>query len=203
MHIKQEGETMNNINYGRAVKSCLAIPALLLGLHTAAVAGEGVGDNTFSIGPRATYSTPKDADEGQWSPGAQARLHLSPALGLEASIDYRKNDYGTLTTVKTYPVQASLLGYLLPGSGVSPFLLGGVGWYYTRVDGPFGYSDTTSRFGLHAGAGLEVKLSRSISIDGAYRYIWLEDLASKDEDALHKNYQDSGSMVTLALNFLF
>ena len=194
---------MKTTNSSGKIRECIALSVLLLGLQTAAFAGDGVGDNAFSIGPRATYSTPKDADKGLWDPGVQARLHLSPALGLEASIDYRKNDFGPLTTIKTYPVQASLLAYLIPGGAVSPFLLGGVGWYYTQVDGPFGYSNTSSRFGLHAGAGLEVMLNKSISLDGTYRYVWLEDVASKDLNALHKTYQDSGSVITIALNLLF
>jgi len=191
-------------NYrNKTIKGLIAIPVLLLGLQTAGVAGEGLGEKTFSIGPRATYSTPKDADEGQWAPGAQARLQLSSVFGLEASIDYLKNDFGPLTTVKTYPVQASLLAYIMPKSAVSPFLLGGVGWYYTQVDGPGSFSETTSRFGLHAGAGLEVMLNKSLSLDGTYRYVWLESLGSKDENALDKTYEDSGSMITLALNLLF
>lgn len=182
---------------------CIAMSVLLLGLQTAAFAGEGVGEKVLSLGARASYYTPRDADKGQWSPGAQARLHLSSAVGLEASIDYLKNDFGPLTTIKTYPVQASLLGYIIPGSVVSPFLLGGVGWYYTQVDGPAGYSNTTSRFGLHAGAGLEIMLNKSLSLDGTYRYVWRESLASKDANALDKSYEASGSMVTLALNLLF
>ncbi|HAF94889.1 MAG: hypothetical protein A2X34_09485 [Elusimicrobia bacterium GWC2_51_8] len=194
---------MKSNNSNKRVKECIAISVLLLGLQAVVFAGEGVGDNVFSIGPRATYSTPKDADEGQWSPGAQARLHLSPALGLEASIDYRKNDFGPLTTIKTYPVQASLLAYIIPGGVASPFLLGGVGWYYTQVNGPASFSNTTSRFGLHAGAGLEVMLNKSLSLDGTYRYVWLESIDSKDVNALDKTYKDSGSMITIALNLLF
>jgi opacity protein-like surface antigen len=194
---------MKRNNSGKRVKECAAIAVLLLGLQTAVNAGDGVGEKTFSIGPRAVYSTPKDADKGQWAPGAQARLHLSSVFGVEASIDYLKNDFGPLTTVKTYPVQASLLAYIIPGGVVSPFLLGGVGWYYTQVDGPASFSDTTSRFGLHAGAGLEVMLNKSLSLDGTYRYVWLENIASRDENALDKNYEDSGSLITVALNLLF
>jgi hypothetical protein len=194
---------MKRNNSNKRIKGFMAISVLWLGLPAAGVAGEGIGEAVFSFGPRATYSTPKDADEGQWAPGAQARLHLSPVFGLEASIDYLKNDFGPLTTVKTYPVQASLLAYIMPSGAVSPFLLGGVGWYYTQVDGPASFSDTTSRFGLHAGAGLEVMLNKSLSLDGTYRYVWLESLGSKDENALDKTYEDSGSMITLALNLLF
>ena len=162
-----------------------------------------IGDKVLSIGPRATYSTPKDADEGQWSGGAQVRFHLSPGLGLEGSVDYRSNKFGNLTTIKTYPVLASLLAYIMPGASWSPFLLGGGGWYYTEVDGPDNFSHTDYRFGLHAGAGIEVMLNESLSVDGSYRYIWIESVKSKDAKALDKTFEDSGSMVTMALNFLF
>lgn len=166
-------------------------------------ADSGIGDNMFSIGPRMTLSTPKDADSGQWSAGAQARLHLSPSMGLEGSIDYRSNIFFNLTTVKTYPVQLSLLAYLMPSAVMSPYLLGGVGFYYTQVAGPFNFSNTNYRFGLHAGAGLELMLNEALSLDGSYRYVFLENVASKDVNALDKTYQDSGSMITIALNFLF
>jgi len=176
----------------------LSLPAMLF------AGGTGVGEKGLSIGPRMTYSTPKDADSGQWSVGAQARLHLSPGLGLEGSIDSRSNNYLNVTTIKTYPVQASLLAYLMPGALFSPYLIGGAGWYYTQVDGPFGYSNTNSRFGTHLGAGVELMVNEFISIDGSYRYIWLESVASTGtSNVLDKSYQDSGSMVTIALNFLF
>jgi len=189
---------------GQKFKSCIVLAALLFSLPMALFAESlGVGTKVLSIGPRAIYSTPKDADSGDWSAGVQARLHLSPGLGLEGSIDYRSNKFLDVTTVKTYPVQLSLLAYLLPGSFLSPYLLGGAGWYYTQVDGPSGFSDTSSRFGLHAGAGLEIMINEYMSIDGSYRYVWLESVTSKDANALDKTYQDSGSMITIALNLLF
>ena len=179
------------------------------GLAGGRVCGNGDSGETptpekkFSVGPRATYYSPQDADEGQWSPGVQARLHLSPDLGLEASIDYLKNDFGGLTTIKTFPMQASLLAYITPGEIVKPFLLGGAGWYFTMVDGPFGYDNSFSRFGLHAGAGLEVILNKSLYLSGSYRYVWMKDVASRDASALSRTYHDSGSMITMALNFTF
>ncbi|MGA2091671.1 MAG: porin family protein [Endomicrobiales bacterium] len=163
----------------------------------------GIGSKFLSIGPRATYSMPIDADSGQWYGGAQVRLHVTPALGLEGSVDYRSNTFGNVITLKTYPVQATLLAYLMPGANWSPFLLGGCGWYYTEVDGPHGFSSTDNRTGLHAGAGVEFMLNESLSLDATYRYIWLENLSSKDLNVLDKTYSDSGAMITVGLNFLF
>ncbi len=163
----------------------------------------GVGDQGFSFGPRGSYFKPKDADSGSYSAGVQARAHLTPVLGLEGSIDYRKDKYANDVSVKTYPVQASLLAYLAPHSPISPYLLGGTGWYFTRVSGPSVETQTDNRFGLHAGGGLEAMLNESLSLDGSYRYIWLEDLQSKSTSAIDKTYSDQGYMLTVALNFLF
>lgn len=192
---------MKKINRKKWFKECVAASVLLLAFPLAVFAG--IGEKIFSFGPRAAYSTPKDADSGQWFGGAQARLHVSPGMALEASIDYRRNDFGRLTTIKSYPVQASILAYLMPGADWSPFLIGGGGWYYTQVDGPAGYSKTDYRFGLHAGAGLELLLNESVSLDASYRYVWLESVKSKDETATDKTFQDSGSTFTVGLNFLF
>lgn len=194
---------MKSTNYGKSLKKYFAISALLFVLQPQLSAETSVGEKAFSIGPRAIRTSPRDADEGTWSAGGQVRLHLTPALGLEGSIDYVKNDYGPLTTIKTYPVQASLLAYLMPNSTVCPFLLGGVGWYYTQVNGAAGYDGTDSRFGLHAGFGGELMINKSLSLDATYRYIWLETVASKDAGAIDKDYDDSGSMFTIGLNFLF
>ncbi|PIS46780.1 MAG: hypothetical protein COT17_06840 [Elusimicrobia bacterium CG08_land_8_20_14_0_20_51_18] len=122
---------MKGGGYKKTVKECMAAAALFLVLQPFILAETGVGEKEFSIGPRAIRTSPRDADEGSWSAGGQVRLYLSPALGLEGSIDYIRHDYGPLTQIKTYPVQASLLAYLMPDSAVCPFLLGGAGWYYT------------------------------------------------------------------------
>ena len=182
--------------------NCIVAAALFLTLPMMVFA-ENSDTKTFSIGPRASYYSPKDSDNGQWYGGAQARLYLSPSMGLEGSMDYRSNDFERFTTIKTIPIQASLLAYLMPDADLNPFLIAGAGWYYTQVNGPFGYSDTYFRFGLHAGLGVDIKVNQSLSLDGTYRYIWLESVTSRDLNALNKNYNDSGSMITIALNFLF
>ena len=169
----------------------------------ASAEGSGVGDSGFSFGPRASYFKAKDAVKGTWYAGAQARLHTSSALGFEGSIDYRKNKYAGDVSIIAYPVQASLLIYLIPHSPVSPYLLGGAGWYFTQVDSPGVAKKTDNRFGPHAGGGLEAKLAPFLSVDGSYRYIWLSDVKSSDKNAITQKYRDSGSMITVAANFLF
>jgi opacity protein-like surface antigen len=188
-------------------KSGWLAAAMLLGLtltSTGRADENNLGDKFFSIGPRASFFKFKNADEGKWYGGAQARFKLLPALAAEGSIDYYRQTYANDTEVKSYPVQASLLAYLTPNYPVSPFILGGAGWYFTRIENDtVNFEDTQNRFGLHAGGGLEAKLNEWMSLDGSYRYIWLEDLKTHDSNALEKKYEDSGYMVTAALNFHF
>lgn len=171
----------------------------------AAAADDGVVGSRggLSIGGRGAYYKPQDVG-GKWSGGAQVRLGLGPALALEASADVRQDRVGT-SVVDTIPVQFSALAYLLPGKMVSPYLLGGVGWYYTHISDESPFGDTTDhRFGPHAGAGLQFWLNRYWSLDGSYRYVWLS--AYRTRDAAHplgRDIRDRGWMATGALNFHF
>jgi opacity protein-like surface antigen len=154
-----------------------------------------------SLGGRAEYFRAKEATAGSWSPGLQLRLPFSPMFALEGSIDYRKETIGT-SVVDVYPVQASLLVFLMPSSRLTPYVLGGAGWYYTQVEAP--YKRTQYRYGPHAGAGLKLSLNHSWSVDGSYRYLWTTDINSAD--AAHpggRNYSDNGYMLTGALNYHF
>jgi opacity protein-like surface antigen len=198
---EEEDHMKRNPTFNKMMLGLLA--ALTLAGAVPARAETAVGDRGFSIGPRATFVKPKDAEEGSWYGGAQMRFGLGRALGLEGSIDYRKNEYANDVDVIVYPVQASLLAYLAPDAPVSPFLLGGAGWYYTRVEGPNNFDDTDYRFGPHAGAGLEIALGPTVSLDGTYRYVWLKKVEARDENELTAEYNDSGYMVTIGLNFRF
>lgn len=155
----------------------------------------------FSIGGRAAYYDPNDT-QARWFGGAQVRVNPFKYLSFEGSADYRERETAG-TTIHTYPVQVSALIYPLGHSRLAPFLLGGGGWYYTTVKGPGNFDDTQNRFGLHAGGGLQFFFTNHISIDSTYRYIWLEDVQSRDQNIQDKNFNDNGHMITAGLNFHF
>jgi opacity protein-like surface antigen len=169
------------------------------------VAAEGLFDDVniglFSIGGRATYFDPKEGDDN-WFGGGQVRIHPFHFLAVEGSVDYRRTEISS-TTVRTFPVQGSLLLYPFGTKRLSPFLLGGAGWYFTNVEGPGDFDQTQHRFGAHAGGGLQLFLTEFISLDGAYRHIWLEKIESKDAGLRDKQFQDNGHMVTFGLNLHF
>jgi opacity protein-like surface antigen len=152
-----------------------------------------------TFGGRASYFRPKGADSGSLYGGAQLRLHITSVIAVEGSADYRQNKFNG-TVVDVYPVQASLMIYLAPNWVVSPYILGGAGWYHTHIrDGA-----TSERYGPHAGAGLEIALARHWTIDGSYRYLWTQSLtAPTTTSPLGKNFSDNGFMLTGALNYRF
>ena len=156
----------------------------------------------LSAGGRGAYYRPKDADRGNFAEGAQVRFHFNPDWALEGSVDLRQNRFGE-AKVDVVPLQVSLMVYLMPpGYRAVPYVLAGGGWYYTHVYAPVDSSEF--RFGPHLGAGLDVFLDRSWSVDGSYRYLWSEDIHSQDaEHPLGRNFRDKGFMLTLALNYYF
>ncbi len=198
------------------MKRVLNLPILILTMVTGLsgtlleggtkqAAAEGLFDDVniglLSLGGRATYFDPKDGDSN-WFGGGQLRLHPFKFLAVEGSVDYRKTDINS-TTVRTFPVQGSVLLYPFGTKRLSPFILGGAGWYFTNVEGPGDFDKTQHRFGAHAGVGLQLFLSEHLSLDGTYRHIWLEKIESRDASLRDKQFQDNGHMVTFGLNLHF
>jgi opacity protein-like surface antigen len=109
--------------------------------------------------------------------GGQVRGWLSRRTGVELSLDRRTQQNQALTErVRDYPLQASLL--LAPvRSTVSPYVLGGVGWYTHTLERIAGKetieSTTTRRFGSHAGFGAEMRLGRHAALHADYRYTFI------------------------------
>ena len=183
----------------------IALGGILYEGGTNLAAAEGLFDDVnlglVSIGGRATYFDPKEGD-ANWFGGGQLRLHPFKFLAVEGSVDYRKTDINS-TTVRTFPVQGSALIYPFGTKRLSPFILGGAGWYFTNVEGPGDFDKTQHRFGAHVGGGLQLFLSEHLSLDSTYRHIWLEKIESNDAALHDKQFRDNGHMVTFGLNLHF
>jgi hypothetical protein len=163
-----------------------------------------------SLGGHASY-TKSDGADGTWAGGVQLRLRLPGPLGVEGLVDYRRTTYGALGAdvlrVEQYPVQASVLLFLLPGP-VQPYVLGGAGWYYTRstflgTQAALG-STTQHTYGGHAGAGLELGAGRNASFYADVRYVFLHvDSVSTIRDRLETNSKPDFWHATAGVNFKF
>jgi len=152
------------------------------------------------VGPQAGFQQARNADDGKWLIGAALRLKFLSALGGEAAINYRQEEFGHgAVKVISWPVMATGLFYPLP------FLYGalGAGWYYTTFDYnqnkyPLIKDETKQKFGWHFGAGGEIPMG-SVKLTADVRYVFLNyDFQQVPElSGLHSDF----FMVTFGLLF--
>jgi hypothetical protein len=161
----------------------------------------------FGVGPRVAWVTRDvDADSDTLRfVGGQARL-LSGRFGVEVSVDRHSESFEFLNEkVTETPIQASLL--LRLGAGrVSPFLLGGPGWYRRTVEALDGSESVkTTEFGWHGGIGLQILPSRRFGIHGDYRYTFLDFNDDNDDEGFVGELLPGhrGSMWTLGATIYF
>jgi hypothetical protein len=185
-----------------------------LALFAAVFASPSVaGAQGFGIGGRMAWITAdSDADiDSVRFIGGQIRM-LGPRWGIEVSLDHNSEEFELLNQkVSETPIQTSLLMRLASGS-VSPFLLGGAGWYKRTVE-PINGSDVaeekSTEFGWHAGGGLEVFAGRHVGIHGDYRYTFLDFSDDDDEEDDDEGFVRGllpghrGSMWTIGVTFYF
>jgi opacity protein-like surface antigen len=157
----------------------------------------------FSIGPAGGYLRVRGADRGTWFGGAQARLRLAKILAAEAAITFHHSRYENGdVTVTQYPLQLTAMLYIIPEGPIQPYILGGVGWYYTRIDYKGLFSaipDKTDHFfGVHLGAGAELMLGTSASLNADVRYIFVN---ATNEQVIRRDF--NYWQITFGLNFYF
>jgi opacity protein-like surface antigen len=129
----------------------------------------------LGLGPQVGFHKAKDADEGKLMGGLALRMKLTPALGVEGSINYRQEKFNDETlTVRSWPVMVTGLFYPVPVA----YGAIGAGWYntkfdYTSSDGASNLEETQQEFGWHFGGGVELPLGASTKLAGDVRYVFL------------------------------
>lgn len=186
------------------VVSTCAVAACLLFSSSSFAQGLGVGGRMSLV--RGNVASQTSAERFL---GGQIRLPLSPRSALEVSLDRRTESSPDLTQkVVETPIQGSLLLYPMR-STLAPYVLGGVGWYTHRVDqlasGVATTSETSKRFGYHAGIGAEIKLGRHAGVHADYRYTFLNFKNNTDDGSLVSRFKPSyeGSMWTAGMTLYF
>jgi outer membrane protein W len=161
-------------------------------------------DSSFSLGPVAGLIFAKDADRGTWFGGVQARLHFAKFFAVEAAITFHQNHYENGDVVVTqYPLQLTAFLYIIPEGPIRPYILGGVGWYYTRIDYKDSFAvvnndQTESQFGEHFGAGVEIMLGAHSSLNADVRYIFIN---ATNDNVFNGDF--NYWQLTLGVNFYF
>ncbi len=137
--------------------------------------------NSVSFGPQVGFFKAQDADGVRGMGGLALRLNVSEGIGIEGSINYRKERYfDNYVDVNTWPVMVTGLFYLVP----VVYGAVGVGWYNTSIDYniPPGYlgagttysTETYQEFGWHFGGGVELPVTSSVKLIGDLKYVFLD-----------------------------
>jgi hypothetical protein len=197
-------QTLSTDSIRHGIVSALVSATLFASASVASAQGFGLGARMAWV----TADSDADVDAVRFV-GGQIRI-VSKRWGLEVSMDRKSESFELLNQkVTETPIQASLL-LRMGSSKVSPFLLGGPGWYRRRVellDGPDDPDVESTEFGWHAGGGLEILPWRHFGIHGDYRYTFLDFGDDDDDDdegfvgRLLPGHR--GSMWTLGVTFYF
>ena len=152
------------------------------------------GQTSVYVGPHLGIQKSEGAD-ANYLIGATLRVKLMPVLGVEGDIGYRQEKYGSdVLTVRQYPVTVTGLIYPLP------IIYGGIGagWYNTTFDYAERYNDlgiddeTTTEFGWHLAAGIELPASPKFRLFGDVRFVFLDykfkDLPEAVLDGAESNF---------------
>jgi outer membrane protein W len=159
--------------------------ALALALAASSAAAQPFADPGTGVGALGGISQGRDASGSSFFASALVLTRLTGAVGVELAAGYRQERYsGQITgdalelNLWEIPVQLSLLFYLLPNERVQPYVLGGGGYYYVNVEtiAPNGdaASAGSSKFGLHVGAGVDVRVATKLSLRVDARYAFLD-----------------------------
>jgi len=141
--------------------------------------GSALYSQSVHFGPELGFYNATNADGSRLMGGLALRIHLARALGIEASVNYRSEDYsGGRVTVRSWPVMVTALLYPVP----VVYGAVGAGWYNTAIDynsgflGIPGYSvtDTKQDFGWHFGGGVDLPVGGHTRLVGDIRYVFLD-----------------------------
>lgn len=165
-----------------SVRSLLAASALLLATTAAAQSTSGPRP-TFGISGGVAFPT------GDFGDGYDSGFNLSAHVGFRPSSTpvgfriegmYNRFDFKGSSALDIHSNIIAGTGNVVfsrtaaPGS-VSPYFIGGAGLYNLKVDSDIGSSDSETKFGLNAGAGLDIPLSGiGVFIEARYHYVFTD-----------------------------
>jgi opacity protein-like surface antigen len=161
----------------------------------------GPTSSPCSIGPVGGYLVTRGADHGTWFGGLASRGRFSH-FALEASVTAHESEFQKGDVRETQvPIQVTAFFYPLTLAGFRPYLLGGVGWYYTRFQYRGSLSGLSDRsegiYGIHAGAGFEVMFGPTSSFDLDARYNYF----NKSDPIIDHDF--NYWQLTVGINFFF
>lgn len=167
----------------RTALAC-AVAAALAGFPARA---QSNSDPSAQWGAHAGAVAGPDVDGASATAGLHWRPRLTGALGLELSAGYERLAWvagGRSVDADHVPVEGSILFHVLYTRRVQPYLLAGIAYHWVNPHGD-GFSDgspyvSQNLFGLHAGAGVDVRAGDTLSLWLDGRFTFLDIDAVKD-----------------------
>jgi hypothetical protein len=142
-----------------------------------ALAGDAFG---LDLGVHGGVLNSHDGKTGLFVGGAQARLHLVWILAAEVRASTYSDSYDVSTLggvdIRNTPVQVSAMFSLLKLPRLELHVLGGGTYNSLKLEGTGNVpgSVNSSKWAAHAGAGLDVRLSKSFLLNLDGRYVFLD-----------------------------
>lgn len=151
----------------RIVRTAFAAAAVTLAFS----ASEAQAQIGFSIAGGPSFATGDFGDGLDMGYHAKVAAHFSlPMLpiGLQAEGMWNRWDVSDTNDANVQSLNGALNAVInLPTPGISPYIIGGVGYYNMKVDTPLGDADVND-FGINIGAGVKMGLP-GLSVFGEAR----------------------------------
>jgi opacity protein-like surface antigen len=153
--------------------------ALALALSPPSALAQAFSDPGAGFGVQGGVSKGQDADAVPIG-RVHARYRLTGMIGVELAAGYRSEevrlDGAPIVRLSETHLAGSFLLFFLADHPVQPYLVGGGGYYYVDERGLGANADfhqAEHLFGFHAGAGVDVRVSRraSLFLDGRYTFL--------------------------------
>ena len=162
------------------MKSAIRIACVLLAV-CALPAGPAAASDTFGLdlGIHGGVMNSRDGKTDLFLGGAQIRAHLIWILAAEVRGSYYSDSYNVSSLggvdVKNIPIQASAMLYLMKFPGFGLYVLGGGTYNSLKLEGTGNVTGSvnTSKWCTHAGAGIDVHLSKHVILNADGRYVFL------------------------------
>ncbi len=172
-------------------------------------AAQAFSDPGLGLGAHAGLSDGSSADGLSLTGGLHVRYRLTGSLGLEGRIAYRRETVadgsGPLLDVVDVPLTGTGQLFFLPRGRVQPFLLAGAGLHVVKTT-PKGRNATHGEatealFAMHAGAGADVRPSRTSAVHLDARWVFLEPTGISDLTGAGYDVRAGYLAITLGVTF--
>lgn len=151
----------------------------------ASALAQSFSDPGLGLGAHVGMTEGPSSEKPTLAGGLHVRYRVSASLGLEGAVGYRHETLddgsGPLLGLVEIPVTGTGQLFFFPRTRVQPFLLAGAGLHVVKTTPKGRNTDigggTEAQFGVHFGAGVDVRPSRTSAVTLDARWVYVEPTA--------------------------